>query len=67
MDDVKHERVLELALEGHRYYDLLRWGELSKRFSSLTASDPYLKIVSAGDYKGFTPNKMSGCLFLLMK
>ena len=29
MDDVKHERVLELALEGHRFYDLLRWGELS--------------------------------------
>ncbi len=58
MDDVKHERVLELALEGHRYYDLLRWGELSKRFSSLTASDPYFKkFVSAGDYKGFTPNK----------
>ena len=58
MDDVKHERVLELALEGHRFYDLLRWGELSKRFSDLTASDPHFKkFISETDYKGFVTNK----------
>lgn len=58
MDDVKHERVLELALEGHRFYDLLRWGELTKRFSDLTASDPaFKKFISEKDYKGFITNK----------
>lgn len=58
MDDVKHERLLELALEGHRFYDLLRWGELASRFSSLTSSDPsFKKFISATDYKGFVTNK----------
>ena len=58
MDDVKHERVLEFALEGHRFYDLLRWGELSKRFSDLTTSDPHFKkFISETDYKGFVTNK----------
>lgn len=59
MDDVKQERVLELALEGHRYYDLLRWGALGARFSQLQQQDPnFKKFVSADDFKGFTLNKM---------
>lgn len=58
MDDVKHERILELSLEGHRFYDLLRWGELTSRFTSLTSSDPnFKKFISETDYQGFTPNK----------
>ena len=27
---VKHERRVEFAFEGHRYFDLKRWGEHSK-------------------------------------
>ena len=58
MDDVKTERILELSLEGHRFYDLLRWGELSSRFSSLTSSDSsFKKFISASDYKGFVTHK----------
>jgi len=27
MEDIKHERRLELAMEGHRFFDLVRWGD----------------------------------------
>ena len=58
MTDIQNERILEFALEGHRFYDLLRWGELSKRFSDLTASDSHFKkFISETDYKGFVTNK----------
>lgn len=58
MNDIKRERILELALEGHRFYDLLRWGELADRFTTLKAEDPsFKKFVSATDYKGFVVNK----------
>lgn len=58
LEDVKKERVLELALEGHRFYDLLRWGELSYRFKELEGSDPnFKKFVSATDFNGFVVNK----------
>lgn len=58
MNDIEKERILEFALEGHRFYDLLRWGKLSSRFAELQESDPnFKKFVSADDFKGFTVNK----------
>lgn len=58
LDDVKNERVLELALEGHRYYDLLRWGVLADRFNFLQQTDPnFKKFVTATDYNGFITGK----------
>lgn len=58
MEDVKRERILELSLEGHRFYDLLRWGELASRFTALTAADPnFKKFINETDYQGFMPNK----------
>lgn len=58
MDDLKHERMLELALEGHRFFDLLRWGELESRFNQLKQSDPNFKqFISADDFKGFVAHK----------
>ena len=58
LEDIKAERVLEFALEGHRFFDLLRWGELANRFKSLEASDPnFKKLISDTDYQGFVANK----------
>ncbi len=31
-DAIKHERILELSLEGIRFFDLLRWGDLEQAF-----------------------------------
>lgn len=58
LEDIKAERVLEFALEGHRFFDLLRWGELANRFKSLEVSDPnFKKLISDTDYQGFVTNK----------
>jgi hypothetical protein len=50
--------MLEFALEGHRFYDLLRWGDLANRFKSLERQDPnFKKLISETDYLGFTAGK----------
>lgn len=58
MDDIKQERMLEFALEGIRFYDLLRWGDLADRFHELEKADPNFKQFEAdGDYTGFIDGK----------
>lgn len=57
MDEIRAERVLELSLEGHRFFDLLRWGTVADRFADLESTDPNFKQFNSSPYLGFTPNK----------
>lgn len=48
MANLKQERILELSLEGHRFLDLLRWGELDSVMEARQADDPNFKMFGHG-------------------
>ena len=48
-EQIKHERMLELAGEGWRYFDMVRWGELSDNLQVLKQRD--------SDFNNFIPGK----------
>ena len=42
LDDIKAERSYEFALEGHRYWDLRRWGDYVAKTNGINECDIYL-------------------------
>jgi len=66
MDQIRHERRVELAFEGHRYWDLRRWRtaktELTRSFSGLryildyTTRKYKIEVIDNYDGTGNTPN-----------
>ncbi|MFC5410370.1 RagB/SusD family nutrient uptake outer membrane protein [Larkinella bovis] len=61
LENIKHERILELSLEGHRFMDLLRWGTLVNTMKNREATDPNFKKFGNGSpnssYVPFQENK----------
>jgi starch-binding outer membrane protein, SusD/RagB family len=59
-EKIRHERKVELAFEGHRYWDLRRWrtavAELSKDFSGLR----YILDYTTGKFRLEIINKIDG-------
>ena len=41
---IRHERRIELAFEGLRYYDLLRWGTIKEELESIQGENPQKKV-----------------------
>lgn len=50
MAQIEHERIMEFAVEGLRWYDLKRWGKLDSSLNELKAHD--------AEFNTYTPNKL---------
>ncbi|WP_053405953.1 RagB/SusD family nutrient uptake outer membrane protein [Persicobacter sp. CCB-QB2] len=50
---IKTERAIELAFEGHRWFDIRRWGDDIIRVDVTAATTP--KLLSGGDYRFVMP------------
>jgi len=51
MEQLAHERIMELAVEGSRWYDIKRWGWLDDpaKLAELKANDE--------EFENFVPNR----------
>ena len=52
---VRYERMLELAMEGHRFFDLVRWGTAATEINAYLLKEKNLRTYMNGAV--FTPNK----------
>ena len=51
-NDIVHERLIELAMEGHRFFDLIRWN-LGDEYLNHTTVDGYEVIFEEGKHEFF--------------
>ena len=51
---IRHERRVELAMEGHRWFDLLRWGIAAETMAAYIATETP---EARAEYAAFVPGK----------
>lgn len=56
LEDVKYERRCELCFEGHRFYDLVRWGDAESVLGALGFTSKYEKFPIPQDELDANPN-----------
>ncbi len=60
MEQIKHERRVELAFEGHRYWDLRRWREAELKLTRSFSGIQYVLDYSSRKYKVLIHDEIDG-------
>ncbi len=60
INQIRHERRVELAFEGHRYWDLRRWREATEKLTRSFSGVQYVLDYASGKYKVMIHDEIDG-------